>query len=72
MGIKVTKPTILVDNMAVIIILTNPGSTLNKKMVALAYNFVREHAVNDVLDVRKIDTDNNYAGSFTKYHGFFY
>ena len=64
--------------MAVIINSTDPGSTLNKKMVALAYHFVREHAANDVIDVRKIDTDDNYADAFTKclnskqFHGFYY
>ena len=56
MGVKVTKPTrILVDNMAVIINSTNPGSTLNKKMVALAYHFVREHVANDIVEVKKIE-----------------
>ena len=79
MGVKVTKPTrILVDNMAVIINSTNPGSTLNKKMVALAYHFVREQIANDVVEVKKIDSKDSYADPFTKslasnkFHGFFY
>ena len=79
MGATVTKPTrILVDNMAVIINSTNPGSTLNKKMVALAYHFVREHVANDVVEVKKINSKDDYADPFTKslgsneFHGFFY
>ena len=79
MGVQVTKPSrILVDNMAVILNSTNPGSTLNKKMVALAYHFVREHAANNVVDIKKIDSKDNYADPFTKslgsneYHGFYY
>ena len=79
MGVNVAKPTrILVDNMAVILNSTNPGSTLNKKMVALAYHFVREHVANDVIEVKKIDTKDNYADPFTKslgsneFHDFFY
>jgi Reverse transcriptase (RNA-dependent DNA polymerase) len=44
MGIKVAKPTpIFVDNMGVVLNASNPGSTLNKKSVALSYHFVREH-----------------------------
>ena len=79
MGVQVTKPSrILVDNMAVILNSTNPGSTLNKKMVALTYHFVREHAANNVVDIKKIDSKDNYADPFTKslgsneYHGFYY
>lgn len=78
-GIRVTKPTdIYVDNMAVIINSTNPGISLNKKMVALAYHFVREHIANGVIHVKKIDGKDNYADAFTKslnskvFHGFFY
>ena len=79
MGVRVSKPSrILVDNMAVIINSNNPGSTLNKKMVALAYHFVREHVANSVIEVKKIDSKDNYADAFTKslgskeYHYFFY
>eukprot|EP00957_Ditylum_brightwellii_P178582 13603464-Ditylum_brightwellii.AAC.1 len=44
MGIMVSKSTpIFVDNMGVVLNATNPGSTLSKKSVALAYHFVREH-----------------------------
>ena len=42
MGIKVSKPTaVFVDNMSVVLNATNPGSTLNKKSVALSYHFFR-------------------------------
>lgn len=79
MGVKVSCPTsIWVDNMAVILNATNPGSTLNKKHVALAYHFVREHVANSIIDVRKIGSLDNFADPFTKalnsteFHDFFY
>eukprot|EP00957_Ditylum_brightwellii_P084522 6426674-Ditylum_brightwellii.AAC.1 len=44
MGIMMSKSMpIFVDNMGVVLNAANPGSTLNKKNVALAYNYVREH-----------------------------
>ena len=79
MGVRVNNNTkIWVDNMAVILNATNPGSTLNKKHVALAYHFVREHVANDVITIMKIDSTDNYADPFTKalnsneFHDFFY
>jgi hypothetical protein len=79
MGVKVGVATpIWVDNMSVILNATNPGSTLNKKHVALAYHFVREHVANDVIQIRKIHSSDNYADPFTKalnsneFHDFFY
>ena len=67
MGVQVTKPTaIWVDNMGVILNASNPGSTLNKKTVALSYHFVREHAANGVVSIRKIHTTDNFADPFTK------
>ena len=79
MGIRVTKPTpIFVDNMGVVLNASNPGSTLNKKSVALSYHFVREHVANSVIEIRKIDSADNYADPFTKaltsgdHHDFFY
>jgi hypothetical protein len=79
MGISVTKPTpIFVDNMGVVLNASNPGSTLNKKSVALSYHFVREHVANDVCEIRKIDSADNFADPFTKaltsneHHDFFY
>jgi hypothetical protein len=79
MGIEVSKPTpIFVDNMGVVLNASNPGSTLNKKSVALSYHFVREHVANDVIEIRKIDSADNYADPFTKalnsgdHHDFFY
>ena len=48
MGIKVYKPTpVFVDNMSVVLNVTNPGSTLNNKTVALGYHFIREHVANN-------------------------
>jgi hypothetical protein len=79
MGIAVTKPTpVFVDNMGVVLNASNPGSTLNKKSVALSYHFVREHVANSVIEIRKIDSADNYADPFTKalnsidHHAFFY
>jgi hypothetical protein len=67
MGVKVSKPTpIFVDNMSVVLNASNPGSTLNKKSVALLYHFVREHVANSVAEIRKIDSADNYADPFTK------
>eukprot|EP00957_Ditylum_brightwellii_P183748 13995769-Ditylum_brightwellii.AAC.1 len=79
MGIRVSKPTtIFVDNMSVVFNATNPGSTLNKKTVALFYHFVREHVANEVVEVRKIASYENFADPFTKalvsndFYGFFH
>ena len=67
MGVKVTKATpVFVDNMSVVLNSSNPGSTLNKKMVALAYHFCREHFVNSVVEIRKIKSEDNYADAWTK------
>jgi hypothetical protein len=77
MGVNVTKATpIWVDNMSVVLNATNPGSSLNKKAIALSYHFVREHQAQSVISIRKIDTKDNYADPFTKalsnpeFHGF--
>jgi Reverse transcriptase (RNA-dependent DNA polymerase) len=79
MGIAITKATpIFVDNMSVVLNASNPGSTLNKKSVALSYHFVREHMANSVVEIRKIDSTDNYADPFTKalnsgnHHDFLY
>eukprot|EP00957_Ditylum_brightwellii_P053825 4078105-Ditylum_brightwellii.AAC.1 len=62
MGFKVSVPTpIFVDNMSVVLNASNPGSTLNKKTVALSYHFVREHVANAVIEIRKIDSEDNFA-----------
>ena len=67
MGVNVSKPTpIWVDNMSVVLNATNPGSSLNKKAIALSYHFVREHQAQSVISIRKIHTTDNYADPFTK------
>ena len=79
MGVPVTKTTpIYVDNMGVVVNATNPASALNKKAVALSYHYVREHVANGIIDIRKIDSKENYADLYTKalprgeHHSFFY
>ena len=63
----VTKETnIYEDNQSVCISSTNPGTTLNKKNVALAYHYVREHQANKVVKIIKISSEDNYADVFTK------
>jgi hypothetical protein len=64
--------------MAVVLNSTKPGSALNKKVIALAYHFGREHQLRSVISIRKIDTKGtNYADPFTKalnntaFHAFF-
>jgi hypothetical protein len=55
MGVKVTKSTpVFVDNMSVVLNASNPGSTHNKKSVALLYHFVREHVANSAIKIRKL------------------
>ena len=67
MDINVSKLTpVFVDNMNVVFNSTNPGSTLNKKSVGLSYHFVRGHVANNVVEVRKIHTSNNFSDPFTK------
>ena len=78
MGVNVTCATkIYVDNMAVVLNASNPASTLNKKHIALAYHYVREHVANKIVTIYKIDSKDNYADPFTKglnssEHGDFY
>ena len=50
MGVMVLEATkIYSENMGVVLNTTNPGSTLNKKHVALAYHFCREHMIAGVV-----------------------
>eukprot|EP00957_Ditylum_brightwellii_P016734 1259679-Ditylum_brightwellii.AAC.1 len=79
MGVKVSKATpIFVDNMSDVLNATNLGSTLNKKTVSMLYHFVREHVAKGVIEVSKIDSEENFADPFTKtliskaYNGFFH
>ena len=79
MGIKVSKPTpIFVDKVSVVLNAANPGSTPNKKTVALSYHFVRENVANNVVEMRKIHTSENLSYPFTKilaskyFHGFYH
>ena len=67
MGIKVGKATkIFVDNKSVFLNIANPASTLNKKAIALAYHFVREHQAGGVIETLHIKSEDNYADCLTK------
>ena len=67
MGVKVDAPTVIYeDNQSVCMSAADPGSTLNKKCVALSYHYVREHIANKVVTVRKVGSEHNYADPFTK------
>ena len=79
MSINVYKFTpIFVDNTSVVLNATNTDSTLNKKTVTLRYDLFREHGSNNLVEVRKVHTSNNFAESFTKtpvindFHGFYH
>ena len=78
MGVLVNGATpIFVDNEGVVLNTINPASPLNKKALALAYHFAREHQHGKVISIRKIDTNDNYADAMTKplnrtkHHAFF-
>ena len=77
MGVTVTKPIIIYgDNLSAITNTINPGSALSKKYLALSYHFCCEYYSANIVDIRKIDTKENYADPFTKalvsgeFHGF--
>ena len=53
-------------------------STMNKKTIALAYHYVREHQANDMVNICFIPAEENYANTFTNaldstaFNDFFY
>ena len=66
MGTKVSISTpMFVESMSVVLNATNPGINLNKKTIVLCYHFVREHVANNIVEVRKINTINNFADPFS-------
>ena len=67
MGVKVSKSTrLFVDNKSVLLNVTNPASTLNKKALALACHFVREHQAGEVINAQQIRSEDNHADCLTK------
>jgi len=67
MGVEITKPTsIYVDNKSVVVNATNPASTLNKKAIALAYHYVRQHQSGNVINIWHVNSWENYADILTK------
>ena len=67
MGVLVTKPSVIYgDNLSAIVNVTDPGSQLNKKYLALSYHYCREHFSAGIVDIRKIDGKDNYSDALTK------
>ena len=68
MGVSVTDPTnVFVDNQSVVINSTSPSSSLNKKAIALANHFVRQHQAGKVISISHVRSeDNYYADLLTK------
>ena len=67
MGLKVSRKTrIFVDNKSVLLNVTNPASTLNKKALASAHHFVRDHQSGEVINAQKISSEDNHADCLTK------
>jgi len=67
MGVKVEEATkIFVDNKSVFLNATNPASSLNKKPIALAYHYVREHQAGGVIKTYHIKSGDNYSDCLTK------
>ena len=52
MGVQVTNAAkVLCDNKGMVINSMVPQSTMNKKMIALAYHYVQEHQANNVVNI---------------------
>jgi len=78
-GVKAEKPTpICVNKMLVVLNVSNPGSTLNKKAIALSCHCTREHIANNAIETQKIESEQNCSDPMMKAlnsthpHGFFY
>ena len=62
-----TKPTIICeDNMSVVLSSSNPRSTLQHKSMALSCHYVREHVSGEVVEIRKVGSDQNLSDTLTK------
>ena len=67
MGVRISKPVVIYgDNLSSITNTTLPGSALSKKYLALSYHFCREHYSANIVDIRKIDSKDNYSDAMTK------
>ena len=67
LGVKVSKPSLVLgDNRSVIINATVKESLLKKKHVAIAYHKVRESAAAGIAHPVKVDGKDNYADALTK------
>jgi hypothetical protein len=66
-GVPVKQRTTLIgDNLGSLISVTKPGSPLKKKTCSVAYHFVRECNVREIVKVMKVNTHHNLADAFTK------
>lgn len=67
LGVPVTKPTNLYgDNLGSIQSATVPDSEMKKKHVAISYHFVREAIAAKIVNVIKVDTEDNFSDVCTK------
>ncbi len=67
MGITVDEPAFVYgDNQSVLANTTNPSSTLNKKLNAIAYHFVWEGCARDEWRMAYVNTHDNVADLLTK------
>ena len=66
-GMRVSRPTIICeDSMAAVVSSANPGSTLQHESMALSHRFVRESAHGDVVESRKIGSEESMSDALTK------
>ena len=73
----VKQSKIYLDNQSVFLNSTVPGIGLNQKEVVLSYHLVREHNANNVVNVYKMKSEDNYSEPLTKRmnstnHGIFF
>ena len=62
-----TKPIIICeDNMLVVLSSSNPRSTLQHKSIASSCHHVREHVSGEVVEIRKVESDQNLLDALTK------
>lgn len=65
--VKIDRPiTVYEDNSGAVAIAKYGNFTKNSKYIEVQYHFVNEHYINGLINIVKIDSDNNLADLFTK------